>query len=551
MMPINHVGPNTSMHIDVITDSIIDANIKFLELKEVTNPISFERGRVPTVDGLFSEVIFGVSAEERRLTWGYIDLGTKLIHPYLYTVLTSVQQNIAAVCRGEKSWKIDDKHNLVEVKQNSPDYNPDNTGMDWFIKHYHEIVFHKNSSRERSEKIDLLNTFKPSEIFITKWLVIPIFYRDLETKEGPLKIPPINNEYRNLIRYAQSIKFETVSFASNLAKVNMQTTLINIMKYYQEIIEKSDGFFKQYVIGKNPDYGVRSVISCPILTQCDTPEDNPIDMNHTGFPLSEVLTMLFPFIKRWLYNWFMNQMESRGNKQLAYNTETNKSEYITYENAMSKFTPDYIGKKIDGWIDNYESRFEFVTIDGTLSSGRYVTDMPLAFTGIPYAADMKSPKASDSAQRPLTWTDLFYIAAEECASDKYAWVTRYPLTSYLGTFPTKIVVMSTVKTAPYKMIIGGEEKIYPYYPVIDVDKTTMEVSISFNETVNMANSMLETIGGDYDGDTISAKAIYSTEANQEVINLLYDPKHFLDCKGRLLASMTNEGTLTLYNMTRD
>ena len=151
----------------------------------------------------------------------------------------------------------------------------------------------------------------------------------------------------------------------------------------------------------------------------------------------------------------------------------------------------------------------------------------------------------------MTWTDLLYIAAEECSEDKYAWVTRYPLTSYLGTFPTKIHVLSTVRTAPYKMIVNGDERIYKYYPIIDVNKSTLEVSISFNETVNMANLMLETIGGDYDGDTISTKAVYSTEANQEIIDLLYDPKHFLDCKGQLLAVICNEGVLTLYNMTKD
>ena len=557
MMPPNHVSETTNLHMDVITDSIIDTNIKFLELGEVSNPINFERGRIPTIDGLFSEAIFGVSTEERRLKWGYIDLKTKVIHPFIYNVLCGVQQNIAKICRGEGSWKVDDKHNLVEVKPNSDEYDENNTGIDWFVKHYSEIVFRKNKSRERSEKIDLLNTFKPNEIFISKWLVIPVFYRDVESKDGPLKIPPINNEYQKLIRFSQSINGEGLNFMrdmENAAKFNIQITLVAIMKYYQEIIQKSDGFFKQYVIGKNPDYGVRSVISCAVLTQYDTPDDSPIDMNCTGFPLSEVVTMLFPFIKRWIYNWFLNTFESAGNKKIVYNKYKDaktKDKVLTAIDVMSKYTPEYIQKKIDGWIDNYESRFELITIDAEDEDGKIYKDVPIIFTGIPYAGDRENPNASDSATRPMTWTDLLYIAAEECSEDKYAWVTRYPLTSYLGTFPTKIHVLSTVRTAPYKMIVNGDERIYKYYPIIDVNKSTLEVSISFNETVNMANLMLETIGGDYDGDTISTKAVYSTEANQEIIDLLYDPKHFLDCKGQLLAVICNEGVLTLYNMTKD
>ena len=550
MMPSKHVSEDTHLAIDIQTEDIIDANIKFLEIKEVTSPIPFERGAVPTVNGLFSEVIFGVTQEERRKTWGYINLGTKVFHPYVYEILTSIQQNITDVCRGEKSWKITDSHDLVEVKEGDPDYNEDNTGMDWMIKNYPKIVFKKNKSRERNEKIDLLNTLKPEEAIISKWLVIPVFYRDIESKDGPLKIPPINNEYRNLIRFAQSVKFESITMMSNMAKFNIQQTLKNIRKYYQEIIEKSDGFFKQYVVGKNPDYGVRSVISCPVLTQYDVPSDMPIDMNHTGFPLSEVLQSLFLYVKRWIYNWALNTFESSGGAIPYYSGKTKEISMAKPVDPMSKFTPDYIKKKIDGWIDNYESRCEFVTLDFELEDGTIV-NKPLRFTGIPYAGDINNENASEIATRPLTWTDLLYIAAEECASDKYAWVTRYPLVSYLGTFPTKIFVLSTVETTSMKIIVNGEERIYKYYPKIDVTKSTMEVSISFNETVNMANSMLDTIGGDYDGDTISAKAMYSVEANEEIINIINSPQHFLNCEGKLLATMTNEGTFTLFNMTKD
>ena len=550
MMPAKHVSEDTRLNIDLQTDEIINANIKFLGLKEVTSPIPFERGAVPTIDGLFSEVIFGVTQEERRKTWGYINLGTKVFHPYVYEVLTSVQQNIASVCRGEKSWKVTDKHDLVEVKENDPDYDENNTGMDWMVANYPKIVFKKNKSRERSEKIDMLNTLKPEEAIITKWLVIPVFFRDIESKDGPLKIPPINNEYRNLIRFAQSVKFESISMMSNMAKFNMQQTLVNIRKYYQEIVEKSDGFFKQYVVGKNPDYGVRSVISCPVLTQYDKPDDMPIDMNHTGFPLSEVLQALFPYVKRWVYNWALNTFESKGGTIPFWDTNSKKMIVARAIDPMSKFTPDYIKKKIDSWIDNYESRCDYVEVDLELENGN-TGKRPLYFSGIPYAGDPTNENASGIVSRPLTWTDLLYMAAEECASDKYAWVTRYPLISYLGTFPTKIFVLSTVETVPMKIIVNGEERLYKYYPKIDVNATSMEVSISFNETVNMANSMLDTIGGDYDGDTVSAKAIYSVEANQEIIDIINSPQHFLNCEGKLIASMTNEGTFTLFNMTKD
>jgi hypothetical protein len=546
-----HVAPDNHLGIDLCTDKIINANIAMNGIKEVTNPINFDRGGIPTVDGLFSEYIFGVTTDERRLTWAYIDLGCKVIHPYIFYVLGSIQQNIKDVCEGKGSWKVTDEGDLVPIKENDDSYDVEKTGIDWFVKNYKKIKFKKNDSRERNEKIDLLNTLGPDDIFISKWLVIPVFYRDLETKDGPLKIPPINKEYTNLIRYSQSVKYESLEMdmMTNLTKYNIQSTLCAIQTYYQEIIQKSDGFFKQYVLGKNPDYGVRSVISCPVLTEYDTPDDMPIDMNTTGFPLSEVLSMLFPFVQRWIYNWFLNFTETIGN---IYSIEDSGKTARIIDGA-SKYTPDYIAKKISSWIDNYESRFELITFDmeyeknGKLEVGEW----PIKFFGIPYSNDPNNPNVSQICDRYMTWTDIFYIAAVECSEDKYAWVTRYPLTSYLGTFPTKIFVLSTTHTSPCQMDINGEIKIYKYYPIIDLNKSSLEVSTSFNETVNMPNSILDSIGGDYDGDTISAKAVYSIEANQEVNRILYEPTHFLRNSGNLVASMTNEGILTLYNMTRD
>ena len=546
-----HVAPDNHLGIDLYTDKIINANIAMNGIKEVTNPINFDRGGIPTTDGLFSEYIFGVTTDERRLTWAYIDLGCKVLHPYIFYVLTSIQQNIKSIFEGKGSWKVTEDGDLVEVKENDPKYIEDNTGVDWFVKHYKDIKFKKNNSRERNEKIDLLNTFKPEDVFVSKWLVIPVFYRDLETRDGPLKIPPINKEYMSLIRYAQSVKYESIEMdmMTNLTKYNIQITLCNIQTYYQEIVQKSDGFFKQYVIGKNPDYGVRSVISCPVLTEYDTPEDMPIDMNTTGFPLSEVLSMLFPFVQRWIYNWFLNSTETIGSLHISTDGKP-----VRLADIGSKFTPDYIAKKISSWIDNYESRFELIMLDvvDTDKNGNdVIVERPIKFFGVPYVNDEEHENSSQICNRYMTWTDIFYIAAVECAEDKYAWVTRYPLTSYLGTFPTKIFVLSTVQTAPCKMNINGEIKIYKYYPIIDLNKSSLEVSTSFNETVNMANSILASIGGDYDGDTISTKAVYSIEANQEVNRILYEPSHFIANSGKLVAEMTNEGTLTLYNLTRD
>ncbi len=544
----NVVSPTTPMQIDIQTQKCIDTNIKLLDMKPVTNTISFERGNIPTDDGLFSKSIFGITQEERRKTFAYIDLHTKIIHPQIYEVLTFLQQNIKTVCSGKGSWKIDSDNQLVPVPEDSPEYNPNNTGMDWFIKNYSKIKFKKNKSRERAERLALLETFGPDEIFIDKWVVMPVFYRDAESSAGggPKKLPPINNQYIDLIRYAKSLEMETVGFVSNIAKFNIQTTCLAIHRYFRGIIEKSGGFFKQYVVGKAPDYGARAVISCMVLDQYDKPSECPIDMNSTGIPLSQVLITLLPFIKRWVYHYFDDFFVSTGDRMTTYSSKTGKYESVLLDNPRDKYTSEYIVKRINGWIDNFESRFDPVLMP--VEGGK---ELPVAFTGRTYQMDRDNPKAATISNRVLTWCDILYMAAVEVSGDKHVWITRYPIISYNGTFPSRIHVMSTVNTMKCVMPIHGIEKIFPYYPVIDPTLPKEVVATSFNDTINMSNLYLEGIGGDYDGDMVSDRVPFTVEANEECEEILHSMKQYLTAQGKLIRSLGNEAYLTIYNMTTD
>ena len=53
----------------------IEKFIKANKLKEVTNPIFFERPGVTSTDGLLSNEIFGITKNERSNIFAYIDLG--------------------------------------------------------------------------------------------------------------------------------------------------------------------------------------------------------------------------------------------------------------------------------------------------------------------------------------------------------------------------------------------------------------------------------------------------------------------------------------------
>ena len=54
----------------------------------------------------------------------------------------------------------------------------------------------------------------------------------------------------------------------------------------------------------------------------------------------------------------------------------------------------------------------------------------------------------------------------------------------------------------------------------------------------------------YDGDTVSAKIIFSIEANKEAEEMMNDIKHYVSIKGNLVRILNNEPYMTFYNMTR-
>lgn len=529
-----------SMQIKILTDKIIEFN----KLKKVDNPIMFERGYVPTIGGLFSEYIFGTTAEERMRTHAYIDLKRKFIHPYVYEILKKVYRNIDRICAGESAWFIQDNGKLIEIKdENDERYNEDNTGLDWFIKNYYNIKFEKNESQGRKDKLKFLRSLTDDEIFITKWIVIPVFYRDVDMSSSKPSVPELNYEYNKLIKYTNTITKDSIGFFNNKALYNIQMTLINIRKYGQTLIEKKKGAFHQSVLGKSIDYGVRAVISVPVMNDAESPDELPVDILHAGVPLAQCIILGYPFIMKYCLDFFRRNFENVTEMTIYRKDEKGelKQDKVKLADQMAIYTKDYIHKRMKSFINTYGSRFEPIKIQ--LKNGEEVN---MSFTGRGYSRMKNHPEASTISGRPMTWTDLFYLAAEDTLSDKHVYVTRYPLIDFQGMFPCRCRPLSTIKTSP--MMING--RIYPFYPVIDPNMPSDEVSIQFIDTVSISNLYLSAIGGDYDGDQITIKMVYSLEANQEAEEILNDIKHYMSIQGSIIRDVGNEAYLTFYNMTK-
>lgn len=537
--------PEESMNVRTYTDKML---VKDMGLKCVSNQLYFERGDIPTDDGLFSEEIFGSTAKERTTTAAYIDLKEKFFHPYVYEVLKKIygggRSKIDRIAIGEGSWIVEDG-DIIEIKDPEDSrYDESNTGLKWLINHYKELKFKRNDSIMRNRRIDLLEALSDDEIFISKWIVIPVFYRDIDRSSGMVSVPEINGLYRKLIRTANSLSPTEIAIFNNAAMANIQNTLVEIRRYGQERIAHKDGALHKTVLGKSTDYGIRAVISVPTMIHTEKPEDMGVDILHTGIPLALCLAGGYPFMSKAVLDFFDNMAHSNDIAPiLKYNPKTKKTEmsHVKITDFSNYFTKELIDKKMKEYMNTYANRFEPVKVAVDDESGSYYM---IGFTGRPYG--QTPDRAGGISNRPLTWTDVFYICAMQCLSDKHCYTTRYPLVDYFGCFPTRVLPLSTVHTTP--MEVAGVK--YPHYPVIDTRLSEDEISTLFIDTVEMSNLFLEGIGGDYDGDTVSVKIVYSIQANQEAEDLIHKMKQYIRIDGSNVRMIGNEPYLTFYNMTR-
>lgn len=478
---------NESMKIQLITDKIIIGN----GLKQVTNPIMFERAQIPTVGGLFSEHIFGTTLEERMRAYAYVDLKMKFFHPYVFEVIKKVYRNIAKIAAGESAWHITPEGELIEIPDvDNPLYDEDNTGLSWIISNFKKVKFTENESTGRKNNLTFLKSLTDDELFITKWLVVPVFYRDVDMSTGRPSVPEINYEYNNLIKYTNMLTKDAIGFFNNKAMYNVQLTLVKMRVFSQSLIAKKQGAFHQTVLGKSIDRGCRSVISVPIMNEVNVPEDNSVDMFHSGIPLAQCLVLGYDFVIKWCEDFFRQEFDGVSKKSM-YRKNPDTKEYdlvaVPIKDQLSLYTTDYIRKKMKNFINTYGGRFEPLMIQ--LQDGQEVY---MSFTGRGMSRQKDSPLAATITNRPMTWTDLFYMAAVETLSDKHVYITRYPLTDYLGIFPTLCVPLSTVNTMP--VMIG--DTLYKNYPVVDMNMSQDEVSTNFIDTTEISNLFLEAIGGD-------------------------------------------------------
>lgn len=502
----------------------VDEFVKINNLQPVTSPILFERGGIPNPNGLISNEIFGVSVKSRKETFAYIDLHGHFFHPHIYKILKRVFRNIDQIVDGSQTFSIKDGKLVKDPNGN--------TGIEFIYNNWSKLTWEGNGGMS-SERCDLIGKTKKNEVFTTKAIVIPAFYRDIKSnKGGGGESSELNTLYARLIRMSALLQdADMFDFSFHSTNASIQNTLVEVYDYFKNSLDKKNGMLRKYLLGKNVDYCVRTVISAP-LYNCDDPKDNIVDFRHAALPMSQVIVEAYPFVVAWVRNFIEREILEVQNNKTGVNSN------YTLKDPEATFNDEYIKKRLNQFAKDPSSRFDLITVPTV--EGK---DLPLYFGGIM----VNQPADKSLVHRYMTWCDLLYMACVEVTKDKHCMITRYPVLNSFGMFVARINVSSTLHTVPMKV----NDTVYKWYPVIDLNMPREEVANNFIDTTKFSDAYLAGLDGDYDGDQITSKIFWTQEANAECEKVINSKNFALNPNGSNCRVIDLEAIQTFYVLTKD
>lgn len=543
----------------------VEKFIKMNELKPISNPVFFSRSGVPTTDGLLSNEIFGISKDDRTQIFAYINLaGETFIHPLAYKTWCRLDSNIK-LCEYEmETFSLDEETGKL-VKDPEGE-----TGIKFLKKIIKKVDFQKTNSMKREVKIDFIQKYR-DKLFTENLIVIPAGYRDVNTDtDSRIGVGEINKLYDTIIRDTNALR-ESEDYGLSLNGSLRGRIQDNLVAIYDWIVfgrfngvdaqasglSRKLGLIRRAGMKKSFDWGSRLVI-CTQNLRVEDLDDLEVDLDSIGLPLAALCANFFPYllynIRQWFDNQFTNMKYSQG---IIMDKSKKEIIDIELEDWRLTFSDERIKKEIDRFMHGSSNRFVPIEVPLSKDSEKKLKDRKayILFKGNKITSKDAIEKLQKNEviniesfpleTRPMTWCDIIYIALKEITKDKMTLITRFPVDSYWNQFPAKIKVLSTIKTEP--MIIDGI--FYKEYPLIRVEDMNKDTSSKFIDVALPNNVRLDSIGGDFDGDTISSKPPFSIEANEELYDVVNSKKHYISLDGMNAMIVTKEGLQSLYNLT--
>lgn len=510
----------------------IDRLILVNKLKEVTDPIHIDFTQSPTEKGLFSYEIFGRSPIERKSTFAYIDLKKRFLHPAIYKLLHTMKKDVVNAINGTQKYVLDAKGNFIKDEENGE------SGIDFIYSVWNKINFAPTAKAEGEESSEVRKAYSTlikkmtiNEAFVSKWLVLPAFYRDLNLQDigsGKVKVDEVNTLYRKLINLTSNLENEAMglSFLQPRSEANIQNALLEVYNYYHNKLAKKRGIIQSKLLKKNISYSSRGVISINKTTGSSW-KSSPVNYEHSGVPFNHAVAIFYPLLKQSMINFFDVFVEGSPNM-----IQKNRNK------VALRYTPDKIEKLLKKLTKDQHSRLDTITL---FTEGK--KDVKLR--------QMIYKPGAEPVKVDITWLELIFALLQPIIKNKNVVITRYPIDNFQNVFMSRCVIVTTEKTVEAKLSMMEEMRVdFPFVPRDEKGNVAGANKVSQIDSILFSSSYLKSLGGDFDGDTVSIRSLFSQEANEEADVLRKKKIQLLNVEGKTIRVMQNEGVLAMYELTK-
>jgi hypothetical protein len=255
------------------------------------------------------------------------------------------------------------------------------------------------------------------ELFVDKWLVIPAFYRDLnssKTESGKPSLDVINKCYQNLLSLVKSNDSD-FDFMGKITENKIQKQLVEIYELLTKALASKEGFIHHDLLGKTVDYSTRGVISASFINS-NKYEDQLIKYGECGVPLAHLCNLFYPFFLYEIKSLLDDEF-STVKTFVGYNPKTKeRTTFTEFYNPADDFSQDKIKKMINLFITSQDSRL--LPVEFNTSKGKSYLTIKIEY------------EDGKVQERPMSILDLLYMSAKKIVVDKHVYVTRYPIETF-------------------------------------------------------------------------------------------------------------------------
>lgn len=500
-------------------------------------------------NGLFSSEIFGrIGSKERDQNFSYINLNTTIIHPEIFMILRRLKSLYAGIISGKRYavWDETEKDFIPATPQEG------DTGYHFFVSHFREIEFKRNSSDLRTERIKVVEKYRENP-YLSRYLVSPAGLRDLQINEsGHQEEDEINDLYRRLLMTSSTIAAtEENKNSPNLdtARWALQLTSNKIQTLIKTTLSGKRGWLLGKVARHNIMYGTASVITAMNPNALDTSSEFALSILDTQIGLLQALKATGPIAVYEIMHGYLGQIIGDGSSDVYLtNKKTLRKELATLSaDSLDLYTTvSGIEKLINRFFEK-DLRWETVTIDGYWLGLVYNDGKEIKFFND--ISDL--PESRDPAfVKPITFAELLYMSVYQRFKKLAGYITRFPVLGSRSTYPSNIRVRTTSKSLLLRAL---DETWEPLPEEYNIPAYPYQNGTDWLDSIVPHVSRLDGLGADFDGDRVVCNIFFSDNAYDEVQQFFKKKTSYVSPEGFVYQSCASIDTIKLlvHNLTGD